>query len=465
MGLTIAYGAYGSAITFNKDKLKRSNGSYEYYNFLKYLCAVPNIESIYLLSTSDYEKTSLTELKEIDPNNKIKLVWKKDTVRPSGIFKSLLNLNGKETTEEIADIIKKHPDYNCVGEVQAAGISQIHDALKDVKIDQIFLYLSQGVSNWNVPNAKKTRFGYGNQCLEMSHNYTSPVTYFLNARQEVPWYILMPDPRWGGKEKFGIMIDNFKVADAVMTQYDLTTEWRHVTEYDPTKLTTEFNYKYETVNFKYKQIEKVTSIQKTPKDPSNDRNIMFCVAAMQATPEHKWKDDYRFKELEKWILSNDKNDYRIYGKWAAAVKDKYNSFKGEISPYKLDETFENTRYTLIIPIEKNWVTGKYVEMLMCGVLPFFHPDYDTQHHILPADHILRIKSPAALKSAIDFFERHPEERIKLVKQLQDSLLANITDGSFLSDVINQTNEELNIPIRFDKPIFKKKKNKMMKLFS
>ena len=76
------------------------------------------------------------------------------------------------------------------------------------------------------------------------------------------------------------------------------------------------------------------------------------------TPDRDWETDYRFKELQKWVLANDPNgDYHIYGKWDPEVLKKYPSFKGMLSNEKVDELFEDTKYTLIVPI---WiVTGKH----------------------------------------------------------------------------------------------------------
>lgn len=69
-GITIAFGAIGSAFKFNKNILKRSDGSSEYYKVLWSLCRNPKIDKIILLSKSDYFK-SLDNVKEVDPDGKI----------------------------------------------------------------------------------------------------------------------------------------------------------------------------------------------------------------------------------------------------------------------------------------------------------------------------------------------------------------------------------------------------------
>jgi hypothetical protein len=86
-------------------------------------------------------------------------------------------------------------------------------------------------------------------------------------------------------------------------------------------------------------------------------------------------------------------------------------------------------------------------MLRVGVLPFFHPDYDTQYSILPKDHFLRVKTPAELFEKIDQLENKPEMRINLVKSLQVKFLKGVRTGEFLSDVINPFLERANLNVR------------------
>lgn len=461
----IAFGAYGSAFTFTKKNLKRSNGTVEYWKYLRTLCAIPNIDKIYLLSPSDYYSAPSEDVKEVDPYNKLVIIWDGKAVKsPAKTFEDLTSYNFNDL-KDLNDLLPKKTGYYCVGAAQKASTQQLVQTLKDVKIDQIILYMSQGVSNWNTPDAKKTKFGVGNQCLCMGMNYTSPIAQYLNEHLDIPYYLILPDPRWGGAEKWGILIDNFKTAESVMTQYDSIVEWRHVTKYDNTKTTKEFEYKYDKIKFEYKETEKVTTIGVTPTSPENERTTEFAIAAMQATPEYKWEEDYRFKELKKWVLDkNPDGSWHIYGNWAQAAKDKYSNFKGMLSSDQVDETFKNTKYTLIIPIAKNWVTSKYVEMLATGCVPFFHPDYDTQCHVLPKDHFIRISDPNDLAKKISFLNKYPEERYKLVKALQEKIFKDITDGSFLTRTLNETNKTKNIDIRYENPVFKIKKPNKLTVF-
>ena len=202
MSNNVVFGVYGSALTFTKSKLKRSNGTMEYYNFLKVLCSTPNIDKVYVVSPTDFYKAPSRDLKELDPNNKMILVWDKDTTRPSAQFYKNIGLSPSIVeSDKINAHLKKIRKYNCIGEAQSECISTITDKLKDIEFTQTILYLSHGTSNWNVPNAKKTKSGFGNSSLVAGFNYTSPIAHFLNSNLDKPYYIILPDPRWGGKEK------------------------------------------------------------------------------------------------------------------------------------------------------------------------------------------------------------------------------------------------------------------------
>ena len=56
------------------------------------------------------------------------------------------------------------------------------------------------------------------------------------------------------------------------------------------------------------------------------------------------------------------------------------------------------------------------------MLPFLHPDYDTQGNVFPLDHPCRVSDWIDLKNAIKFYEQYPNDRIKLVKELQHCLV-------------------------------------------
>jgi hypothetical protein len=89
-------------------------------------------------------------------------------------------------------------------------------------------------------------------------------------------------------------------------------------------------------------------------------------------------------------------------------------------------------------------------MLRVGVVPFYHPEYDTQFSTLPEDHYLRVKTPKEMFEKIEELESNPTMRIKLVKQLQVQFLQGVRRGEFLCDVMNPFLERAGIEVQMVK---------------
>lgn len=431
--LIIGYGVLGSALTLKEENVKHTNGSADYFYCLKILSRIKNIKKIVLLSKSDYEKLLPFQKSIIDPFGKIVNPYSEIEL-PSHMFSKV-----------------KEGQFKTTAEAQFSCIHELKNYIKNnnINIDFNILYYSQGATNWNIPNAKKTKNNEGNIDLCMTFNYAAPIVEYLN-NSNVPWTMLFPDPRWiKSSEQFGNLIDLFNLPKFLMGQSDVTLPWRHVLAYDPTKLTTEFKYEHDKFNCQYGEIEKVNGFGKKITDPSSPRENEFTIVAMQSSGENS-KHDYRYDQLKKWILDIDKeNKFDIYGKWDESYTKNHQQFKGLKTKEELGEILKKTKYTLVIPLRKKWSSYKYIEMLLNGVVPFFHPDYDTSNYIVSADNFLRLKSPEDFKKKIDFLNSHDEERIKLVKKLQDRLLSEIVSGQFFPKILNKLCKENNIDIEFD----------------
>lgn len=430
--LKIGFGVIGSVLTLDALSCKHTNGSCDYFYFLKILTRISNVKQVVLLSASNYPKLTSAQKEELDPFNKI--VYIHDQFQRPGYQYKKCDMSKYATRAE-------------------AQFQFIHDAKNILNsqhsdIDFNLIYFSQGGTNWNIPNAKKTKNGEGNLDLEMTYNYAAPILEYLN-NTKVPWGMMFPDPRWlKSSEQFGNLTDLWHLPNFVMGQADVTLPWRYVTQYDPTTLTTEKKYEKASFNCRYGEIEKVNGFGKTMKDPASPRPHDFTIVAMQSSSEGSAKD-YRYEQLKKYILSTDKEQkFDIYGKWDESYTKGYPQFKGLLTKEELGKVLAETKYTLVIPLRKKWASYKYIEMLLEGTVPFFHPDYDVDNFIVPADSFLRVKSPEDFKKKIDFLNEHDDQRIMLVKKLQDKLLGDIVSGNFLPKVLNRFCTENNLDLEF-----------------
>ena len=208
------------------------------------------------------------------------------------------------------------------------------------------------------------------------------------------------------------------------------------------------------------------------KDPSTERDIEIFVVANQTTYSND-PSCHRFRELKHWILDEEEGRIlvhtRIAGDWDNSFKCNFRSnvakemqqfnlrkdikqedqyypqFIGKIKPKELDSYFGRSRYTLCLPVIQGYLTWKYLEALMNGVLPFIPPFYDAQFNAIPEDSPIRVSSPDQLRAKIKYFEENPESRIKLVRYLQNIWLKPALSGDFMRSQLNSCFREQNLP--------------------
>lgn len=406
-GLRIAVFPIGSIVKFKKEHLKRSDGSVEYYKTIWSLTHNANVEQVIILQKSDWDKLTDEEKADVDPR---------------GVIFDVYSHYGLKTANP-----KDRDDVN-----EMMKYKNLQEAMKDFPVPDFGVgFLAQGFASVNIPlfmPKKKDPTGK-NMVLSMTLRYSAPIVHYLNTTN-MPYFVISTDPRYVAHK-----IKRRDVANRPLefiSQYNETCTFTSISSYDPDAPETPTN-----IPITYTGIERINLVCESVVPPDNDRPIKFAISAMQSSYGENATKDYRFDELKKWVLSQpDSGDYHIYGKWIEHFTKDYPQFKGLLSHTEIDDTFSKSRYTLVIPIRPNWVTGKYVEMLRVGCLPFFHPHYDTQFSTIPRDHFLRVATPQDMYKKIQQLEENPEMRIKLVKELQVKFLLGVRKGDFFANILN-----------------------------
>lgn len=414
--LTVAVFPIGSAMKFGKSKLKRSDGTSEYYKLIWALVRNKSVGSVWLLQRSDWKKLSSEEKIEFDPRGVLRLVYDEFDVqlspgRRAGADGALI-----EHTKDEQEMYKN-----------------LWEKVKDLEQPDFGLgFGSQGLTVVNIPGIIPGILNPNKMTgtLDMTTIYSAPIIHYLNMSQ-VPWFMITTDPRYiKQKQKWRDMVNFPK---EIISQYNSDIDLMHFDTYPDPSSGKEI---VDKVILRYTGIEKMNLIGEEIIRPEIERKNLFSIVAMQSA-WGKAEVDYRLEALKKWILTQKNSEnYDIYGKWDDRFTNGYPQFKGYKAPDEIDGIFKETKYTFIIPIRPDWVTSKYAEMLRIGVLPFFHPDYDTQFSVLPKEHFLRVKTPQEMFAKIEEMEAEPEKRIKMVKELQLKFLVGVRKGIFLADVIN-----------------------------
>lgn len=438
--LNIAIFPIGSIIKFKKKHLKRSDGSNEYFKLIWTLCRQKSVDRITILQKSDWNKLTDIEKIEIDPRGVIYDVYSEH------------NLKTPSTPTEKTGPHTKEVVY------------YLWEALKDQPIPDMGIgFPAQGFSMNNIP-----MFMYGvknpdklSNTLNMTTRYSGPIVHYIN-KAKFPWYLCVTDPRY-----IKPLLKRRDVANhpkELLSQYNSEIQFQSLEYYDEEATAKETIKDIKTT---YTGIEKLNLINEPIIPPDNkERTNKFAVVAMQSSYGKSDKKDYRFNVLKDWVFKyDDQKETKVFGKWAEYFTDQYPQFKGFLPSDEIDEIFENTRYTLVIPIRPDWVTSKYAEMLRVGVVPFLHKDYDTQYNLIPKDHFIRINTPEDFYEKMKYLDENPKKRILLVKNLQGKFLSGVKRGKFLLNIINDANErnniQVNIPYKWDDTIIRKSKTKAL----
>lgn len=428
--LKIAIFPIGSAMKFRKDNIKRSDGTSEYFKLFYGLVRNPNVSEVWLLQRSDWKKLSTDEKIAIDPRGVLRDIHTEFGIKLSPGRRQGPDGNLIPHTKEEQEIYKNLWDHVQELEQPDFGIGFASQGLTMVNIPGI------------VPSIKDPSRMTG--ALDMTLIYGAPVIHYLNM-SKLPWFMIMTDPRYIKKnQKWRDMVNGPRECVA---QYNSSINFTHFDTYPDPSTGTEIT---EELALTYSGIEKLNLIGEQVVAPEAQRLTKFAIVAMQSS-YGKAEVDYRLEALKKWILNQpNSEEFKIYGKWDERFTKGYSQFQGYKTPEEIDAVFKDTRYTLIIPIRPDWVTSKYAEMLRVGVVPFYHPEYDTQYSTISQDHYLRVKTPKEMFEKIEEMENNPGLRLKIVKALQMQFLQGVRKGEFLCDVMNPFLARAEINVKMTK---------------
>ncbi len=156
----------------------------------------------------------------------------------------------------------------------------------------------------------------------------------------------------------------------------------------------------------------------------------------------------KYNRIEKIVeLLGDLKDIDIYG---AITDDEVKllsnqNYVGSVNYEKIPGILKSSKSTLIVPVDSDMITAKYVEALMYGCLPIFYKDYNTKLLLddirIPPDIKLLIDT-LTVETAEELFELtktikmiSDDEILESVKRLYEILIHPYVDGSILSKKI------------------------------
>jgi hypothetical protein len=417
----VAYGKIGQSIIFDSKKWGPNGGNNEGPVLLQSLANNNPDVTFYLVGKSDFSR--------IDDSLRASLFKHDNVIDVFGEY------NSKDYTDDTrfqhpVRYFEKHPD----------------------QIPQVGLFYA-GVNGYaNIPAFVPNKKNPDEFCrpLEMFKGYAGGIAYFLNETK-LPWAIMAPDPRYFPLDA----VDFMNPPKIAISQMNAKVKGQHMASKEDRRSFVE----YET-ELVYSGLETVFLLDKIDwRKPLNSapvpKNSPVCISfdddeadnEVERTYEKDIKflvvcnqGDNSFKRgplLKQYVLDH-LQDVEIYGKW----EDKWyedSRFKGPMKFQDLQQKLERVKYTLCIPINPHWATAKWCEMAHYGIIPFVHPDYDSQNNIgLPE--FLRVKDSSDLFSKIEFLESNPQEYEALKSKIMNLLTPEMYSGEYIN---NKIFEQLN----------------------
>ena len=399
-----------------KEQIKEYNKTYLFAKFGKSIKFNPKSWSGL---GGDVEAPSLIRsFARNNPNDLIIIIGKNDLENCDIPEKNIIS---------IQDYYKKK---NNIKNNKELGFKYIFEELKDTKIDGVFI-LGGPVGSTNLPDTSYRRKEWEKEgkkifakCLECNLNYVAPLVYFLN-KTKVPWLHILNDPRYKM-----IGRDCLIAPEICLSQYNEEIVYSHLDNFEDQNIVKE---KRQTI---YSGIEKMFL---THFDKFNDEGIEKDIKFLIVLNEGNNGVKSRYPELKKYVLDYI-DDVEIYGKWDKKTIKDDERFKGSIPFIELQELIPRVKYSFIIPIKEGWVTMKFWEMILNGIIPFMHPDYDSQNN-LKVPKFLRIKDPEELHKKIEYLEKNPEIYQKLLKELKSMITEDDFNGKNISKMLIKNAEK------------------------
>jgi hypothetical protein len=139
----------------------------------------------------------------------------------------------------------------------------------------------------------------------------------------------------------------------------------------------------------------------------------------------------------------DMNNIDIYGRIS---KDEqmlleHHNYNGEVEYKMISTILKNSSSTILIPIEKNMITSKYVESIMYNTIPIFYKDYNTSllnvtKRTRQLIKQLTISDSSELKKVLENLKNLNENEYRdIIDVLYKELIEPYVDGKKLSEMI------------------------------
>lgn len=261
-------------------------------------------------------------------------------------------------------------------------------------------------------------------------NYVSPITYYLNE-SGIDWLTITSDGRYMplpardliNPEKISLGVREGKVEiERIKSYEDQVTMVKH-----------EVDLRYGYAEFQYLLD---TGINVKPREHKKTRKVALFF--------HQYDNKKRVKAIQEIVNVFEEDEIAVYGKWNN-VEDNP-KYKGTVPFDELQTILPAVKYTFCYPIIKGDISGKFVEAIANGIIPFFHESYDENRLLVKYHNVpewLYVSSGQEMKDKVETLERDSEVYKKLHNKLS-KIVENedLRNGNHFNKLINKAVEDM-----------------------
>ena len=419
--MNILIGKLGRSIYFDPKNWSFANGDEEASLLYTHLARTYPQHTFYLVGKSDLTRTRKKHAAA--PKSTLSSFFGEDE-EEEGFFDNL-----PENIIDLMEGFKEAKDRTGINEVD-----YIEERIKGMSFDAGIIF--QGPSpNVGICNRGVLTLGDNGtvreaKSLEMFQSYYAPIMHTLNITN-TPYFLLVSDPRYVPL----LQRDCFNDEKFILSQVNVDKTVKRIEGYYE-KSAKEFLREVKC-KYRYARIETIFFMMEKKVDFRNiEKNNLFIMGINDAGIASD-----REKIIKEWLLDHtDTHPVKIYGKWRQEFIDAYPGVFEEKSIKSVEPEFWATKYTMIPPFKENmtnFVTQKFWKMIYYGIVPFFHPAYDTDK-LFDVPDILRVKSAKEMWERIDYLEANPEEYKKLLDHLYGMLKDEYFTGEFITNIITNS---------------------------
>lgn len=267
--------------------------------------------------------------------------------------------------------------------------------------------------------------------LEMFQKYYAPVMHVLNITG-TPYFNIVTDPRYVPYRARDIFNDERFILSQINTEFHGR---KRISGYG--ELSAPQNLRLVSQKYEYAGVETIFMMRLKKVDFTQmEKPNQFIMALNSAGPQSD-----RQRIIKDWLLRDSSKQVKIYGKWEPEFISQFPDGVFEEKAIRdIEPEFWNSRYTLIPPFslnQSNFVTQKFWKMIYYGIIPFFHPQYDTDRLFNIPD-FLRVSNPKQMWDRIDHLQNNENDYRRLLKLIYNMLDDKYFSGEFMMNKMSES---------------------------